>query len=138
MKRFKYLALVAVAAAGVCFTATAPKAEAQINVGLEIGAAPACPYGYYDAAPYSCAPYGYYGSEWFSGGAFVGAGPWFHGPDNFRGHVNNRYHPDHGYKGPAPRVGDRPEPGKRVDKVSNFKGNEVRDGRGHVGGGEKR
>ncbi len=139
MNRFKYLALVAVAAAGLCFTVTAPKAEAQISIGVDIGAAPACPYGYYDAAPYSCAPYGYYGAEWFSGGAFVGAGPWFHGPDNFQGHVNNRMHPDHGYKGSAPRVGDKPEPSKRLDKVSNFKGNEVRDGRGHVGGGgEKR
>ncbi len=139
MNRFKYVALVAVAAAGVCFTVAAPKSEAQISLGVNIGAAPACPYGYYDAAPYSCAPYGYYGAEWFSGGAFVGAGPWFHGPDTFQGHVNNRMHPDHGYKGPAPRVGDKPEPSKRLDKVSNFKGNEVRDGRGHVGGGgEKR
>ena len=137
MNKFKYLALVAVA--GICFTVTAPKAEAQISVGVEIGSAPACPYGYYDAAPYSCAPYGYYGAEWFSGGSFVGAGPWFHGPDTFQGHVNNRYHPDHGYKGPAPRAGDRPEPSKRLDKVSNFKGNEVRDGRGHAGGdGRKR
>ena len=136
MSNFKYLALVAVA--GICFTVTAPKAEAQISVGVEIGSAPACPYGYYDAAPYSCAPYGYYGAEWFSGGSFVGAGPWFHGPDTFQGHVNNRYHPDHGYKGPAPRAGDRPEPSKRLDKVSNFKGNEVRDGRGHVGEGRKR
>jgi hypothetical protein len=137
MNNFKYLALVAVA--GICFTVTAPKAEAQISVGVEIGSAPACPYGYYDAAPSSCAPYGYYGAEWFSGGAFVGAGPWFHGPDTFQGHVNNRYHPDHGYKGPAPRAGDKPEPSKRLDKVSNFKGNEMRDGRGHVGGdGRKR
>ena|SRR5579864_5014596 len=138
MNRFKYLALVAVAAAGVCLTVTAPKAEAQISVGFQIGEAPACPYGYYDAAPYGCAPYGYYGAEWFSGGAFVGAGPWFHGPDNFHGHVNNRYHPDHGYRGPAPRAGERPEPSKRVDKVSHFKGNEVRDGRGHTGGGRER
>ena len=138
MNRFTYLALVAVAAAGVCFTVAAPKAEAQISLGVKIGAAPACPYGYYDAAPYSCAPYGYYGAEWFSGGAFVGAGPWFHGPDNFQGHVNNRFHPDHGYKGPAPRAGDRPEPSKRLDKVSHFKGNEVRDGRGHVGGGREK
>ena len=137
MNNFKYLALATVA--GICFTVTAPKAEAQISVGVEIGSAPACPYGYYDAAPYSCAPYGYYGAEWFSGGSFVGAGPWFHGPDTFQGHVNNRYHPDHGYKGPAPRAGDRPEPSKRLDKVSNFKGNEVRDGRGHAGGdGRKR
>jgi ribosomal-protein-alanine N-acetyltransferase len=70
------------------------------------------PYGYYDTAPYGCAPYGYYGPEWFTGGVFIGAGPWFHGPDNFQGHVNNRFHPDHGYKGPAPKVGDKPEPSK--------------------------
>ena len=37
MNRLKYLALVAVAAAGVCLTVTAPKAEAQISVGFEIG-----------------------------------------------------------------------------------------------------
>ena len=57
-------------------------------------------------------------------------------PDNFQGHVNNRLHPEHGYKGPMPKVGDKPEPSKRLDKVANFKGNEVRDGRGHVGGGK--
>src|ERR1700679_4229415 len=128
----KYLALVTLT--GICLMATAPKMDAQVSVGISIGAAPDCPYGYYDAAPYGCAPYGYYGPEWFSGGAFVGAGPWFHGSDNFQGHVNNRFHPDHGYKGPTPKVGDKPEPTKRVDKVSNFKGNEVRNGRGHVAG----
>jgi hypothetical protein len=135
MKSFKYLALAAVA--GFCFTMTVPNTKAQVSVGVDIGAAPACPYGYYDAAPYACAPYGYYGPEWFTGGAFIGAGSWFHGPENFQGHVNNRLHPEHGYKGPAPKVGDRPEPSKRLDKVSNFKGNEMRDGRGHVAG-EKR
>jgi len=40
---------------------------------------PYCPYGYYDYAPYSCSPYGYYGPDWFNGGVFIGAGPWFHG-----------------------------------------------------------
>jgi hypothetical protein len=132
MNRFRYLALAAVA--GLFFTVSAPKIEAQVSVGINIGAAPACPYGYYDAAPYGCAPYGYYGPEWFSGGVFIGAGPWFHGPDNFQGHVNNRFHPEHGYKGRTPNPGDRPEPSKRLDKVSHFKGNEVRDGRGHVSG----
>ena len=136
MNRFKYLALV-VAAAGMLLTVSAPKAEAQVDVGVSIGAAPACPYGYYDSAPYCCAPYGYYGPEWFTGGVFIGAGSGFHGPDNFQGHVNNRFHPDHGYKGPAPHPGDRPEASKPLDKVSHFKGNEMRDGRGHVGGGEK-
>jgi hypothetical protein len=132
MRRFTFLVLAVVA--GICFTPTVPTAKAQVSVGVNIGAAPACPYGYYDTAPYGCAPYGYYGPEWFTGGVFIGAGPWFHGPDNFQGHVNNRFHPDHGYKGPAPKAGDKPEPSKRLDKVANFKGNEVRDGRGHVSG----
>ena len=129
MNMFKGLALVAVA--GVCLTVTAPKASAQ-GVSLEVGVAPECPYGYYDTAPYGCAPYGYYGSEWFTGGAFIGAGPWFHGSENFQGHVNNRYHPDHGYRGATPQRGEKAEPSKRVDNVSHFKGNEVRDGRGHT------
>jgi len=132
----KYLALV-VGVAAISLTVSAPKANAQISVGVDLGGAPACPYGYYDYAPYSCSPYGYYGPEWFQGGVFIGAGQWFHGPDNFRGHVNNRFHPDHGYKGPMPNAGDRPEPGKRLDKVSNFKGNEMRDGRGHVAKGKR-
>jgi len=135
MNGFKYLALAAVAA--IFFTVTAPKIEAQISVGVNIGAAPDCPYGYYDAAPYACAPYGYYSTEWFTGGVFIGAGPWFHGSDGFQGHVNNRFHPEHGYKGPTPKVGDKPEPSKRLDKVANFKGNEVRDGRGHVSEGKR-
>jgi hypothetical protein len=118
------------AIAGSTFAATTPKTQAQISV--EIGAAPNCPYGYYDAAPYNCAPYGYYGPEWFSGGTFIG-GQWFHGPANFRGHVNNNYHPEHGYKGPMPERGEVAKPENSVDKVAHFKGNEVRDGRGHVG-----
>src|SRR5271156_4957183 len=96
------------AAVGFGVTVSAPKAQAQVAV--DIGAAPDCPYGYYDAPPYACAPYGYYGPEWFTGGIFIGAGPWFHGPANFSGHVNNHFHPEHGYKGPAPKVGDKPEP----------------------------
>jgi hypothetical protein len=133
MKIFTSLALAAIGA--MCLTVAAPKVNAQVAV--EIGAAPDCPYGYYDAAPYGCAPYGYYGSEWFNGGVFIGAGPWFHGSDNFRGHVNNRFHPEHGYKGPMPQRGERAEPSKRVDKVAHFKGNEVRDGRGHTGEGKR-
>ena len=133
MNRFECLALVAVV--GFCLTVTAPRMEAQVSVGVNIGVAPDCPYGYYDAPPYGCAPYGYYGPEWFTGGVFIGAGPWFHGADNFQGHVNNRMHPEHGYKGPTPKVGDKPEPSKHIEK--DFKGNEVRDGRGHIGGDKK-
>ena len=130
MNRFKHLALIVVAAVG--FTAAAPKAEAQVNIN--IGPAPDCPYGYYDYYPYACAPYGYYGAAWFLAGAFIGAGPWFHGHENFRGHVNNRFDVRHGYRGPAPNRGDRREPSMRLDQISHFSGNEMRDGRGHVGG----
>jgi hypothetical protein len=124
------LAFIAVAAlAGLGFTATLPRAQAQVAV--DIGAAPECPYGYYDVAPYNCAPAGYYGPEWFNGGIFIGAGPWFHGPTEFRGNVDNHFHPDHGYKGAFPQRGEKAEPAKRVD-AAHFKGNEMRDGRGHT------
>ena len=119
------------AVAGCCMLAVAPKAMAHGQIAVEIGTAPACPYGYYDSAPYRCAPYGYYGSEWFTGGVFVGAGPWFHGHDDFRGHVDNRFHVDNGYKGKLPERGEKAEPSNRLDKNENFKGNETRDGRGH-------
>ncbi len=130
MNRFKIIFLAAVA--GLCFAAIVPKAQAQISV--EIGVAPQCPYGYYEAAPYGCAPYGYYGPEWFSGGAFVGAGPWFHGPAHFRGHVDNTYHPDHGYKGHMPERGERASP-EHASPPRNFKGNEVHDGHGSTNNG---
>ena len=85
MHGFKFLVLGA--AAATCFAATGPQAEAQLSIN--IGVAPECPYGYYDVAPYSCAPSGYYGPEWFSEDVFIGAGPWFHGPGEFRGHKQN-------------------------------------------------
>ena len=128
MRSITTLALAAVIGIGL---AAAPKAEAQVSVGINIGAPPECPYGYYDVPPYDCAPYGYYGPEWFTGGVFIGAGPWFHGPANFMGNVNNRFHPDHGYRGPMPHRGDRAS--QPLGKISHFKGNEMRDGRGHVG-----
>jgi hypothetical protein len=130
MKCLKVLGLAVVA--GFLFTAATPKTQAQISVA--VGVAPDCPYGYYDYAPYSCVPDGYYGPEWFTGGVFVGAGPWFHGPDNFQGNVDNSYDPQHGYKGAAPKVGEKPTM-QRKDPAT-FKGNETRDGRGHASGGK--
>jgi hypothetical protein len=127
MRAFKFLMLAAVA--GSCLAEAAPEANAQINVN--VGSAPDCPYGYYDVAPYGCAPSGYYGPEWFSRDVFIGAGPWFHGPDTFRGKVNNAFHPEHGYKGAVPKRGERADRAKRVDRA-HFSGNEERDGRGHA------
>ena len=112
-----------------CIATTAKAAGPQ--VGVEIGVAPDCPYGYYDVAPYNCAPAGYYGPEWFTGGVFIGTGPWFHGPETFRGHVNNHLHPAHGYKGALPARGEKPVEEKRVT-AEHFKGNEMRDGHGKV------
>jgi hypothetical protein len=125
MKRFNCALAAAVAVVG--FTAIAPTAEAE-EVTMDVE--PLCPYGYYDYAPYACAPYGYYGPEWFISGVFIGAGPWFHGPAHFRGHVDNRFDVTRGYRGPLPNRGDRLEPSKRLDQIDHFGGNEMRDGRG--------
>lgn len=105
MKRLN--AACAAAIAVVSLTAAAPEV-ARADVEVNIGAEPVCPYGYFDYAPYACAPYGYYGPEWFVGGAFIGAGRWFHGPEEFRGHVDNRFDLHHGYRGPLPNRGDHP------------------------------
>lgn len=121
MRISKSLGLLTLAA-GLLF-ANSPKTPAQIAVG--IGVAPDCPYGYFDYAPYDCAPYGYYGPDWFSGGLFIGAGPWFHGGRGFYGHVDNRYDPHNGYRGPMPGRGEQ--------AFTHFHGNEARDGQGHVG-----
>ena len=130
MRNFRLFALTAVV--GLCLLASTPQTNAQVSV--DVGVAPVCPYGYYDYAPYSCAPYGYYGPEWFTGGVFIGAGPWFHGPANFRGHVDNHFDVQHGYHGPVPERGERARPENRVDHMDHFKGNEMRDGHGHAGG----
>ena len=80
MRYLKYVALLAVLMVPLAYS------QAQVSVGVGIGPvgvvgpAPVCTYGYYGYYPYACAPYGYYGPDWFVGGVFVGAGPWFHGP----------------------------------------------------------
>ena len=99
-------------------------AHSQVSVGVNIGPAPVCPYGYFDYEPYDCAPYGYYGPDWFVGGVFIGAGPWFHGRAGFHGHVDNRFDPHHGYNGPLP--------GRGSHAFNHFQANEARDGRGNV------
>lgn len=121
MRLVKSLSLVGLA---VCvFSSIGMKTTAQVVV--QIGPAPICPYGYFDYPPYYCAPYGYYGPDWFVGGVFIGAGPWFHGPHGFYGHVDNRYDPHHGYVGPMPPRGAQP--------FTHFQPNEARDGQGHAG-----
>ncbi len=120
-------------AASLFLIAAAHPAVAQVSFGINIGGGPpACPYGYYDYAPYNCAPYGYYGPEWFNGGVFIGAGPWFHGPRGFYGHVDHRFDPHYGYHGGFPAHGGYHEP---PDHFHNFHGGFMRDGHGHEHGG---
>ncbi len=76
MRYLRYLALLAVLMVPLAF------AQAQVGVAIGVGPGyeegpPVCEYGYYDYYPYACAPYGYYGPQWFSGGVFIGAGPWY-------------------------------------------------------------
>jgi hypothetical protein len=64
--------------------------------------------GYYQDYPYACAPYGYYGPNWFEGGVFIGAGPWYHGwghPYYGRGYgrgFEGRGYAGRGYAGHGP------------------------------------
>jgi hypothetical protein len=128
----KILRLVPFAALALVWLALFPPRTAA-QVSLTFGPPPACPYGYYDYPPYGCAPYGYYGPEWFNGGIFIGAGPWFHGPRRFYGHVDNHFDPHHGYHGHFPERGEHA--GHPMNHMDHFRGNETRDGRGHVGHG---
>jgi len=119
MSFLKPLLLTVIVAAVLTSTRVAPS-----QVSVDIGVAPVCPYGYFDYAPYDCAPYGYYGPDWFVGGVFFGAGPWFRGPAGFHGHVDNRYDPRHGYHGPVPDHG--------AQQFNHFQANEAHDGHGNV------
>lgn len=127
MRKLKFYLSLAVAAVGI---ATLPQ-NAHAQVAVEIGQPPVCPYGYFDYPPYDCAPYGYYGPEWFNGGVFIGAGPWFHGHDRFWGHVDNHYDRNDGYRGGYPQRGEHYAPDHRPGNVNNFHGNEMRDAHGH-------
>ena len=98
------------------------------HVAVGIGAAPICPYGYYEVPPYNCAPDGYYGPEWFSGGLFIGAGPWYHGPGRFYGHVDHNLDYRKGYRGALPARGERP-----AEHRAEFHGQAMHDPRGHEG-----
>ncbi len=130
MKGSRLLAVAVVAA--LCVAGAAPMASAQININ--IGVAPVCPYGYFGYPPYSCAPIGYYGPQWFTGGVFFGAGPWFHGPEGFQGYVNRNLDPRFGYRGYLPARGERADWGRHRGWERRFHGNEMHDGPWHDNG----
>jgi len=122
MKKLGLLGSAAIVAS--FFVVSVSSASAQVSVS--IGAPPECPYGYYEVPPYACAPDGYYGPEWFVNGVFIGAGPWFHGPAHFYGHVDHHYDFRKGYKGPLPARGEHPAATRRA-----FHGTAMHDAHGH-------
>src|ERR1700720_980094 len=80
MRYLKYVGLLGIV---MVFAGTAANAQVRVGVGIGVGPGyygppPACAYGYYDYYPYACAPYGFYGANYFVGGVFIGAGPWYH------------------------------------------------------------
>jgi hypothetical protein len=122
MKILKQLSLMTIAAGLLALPAQNAAAQVRVNIGV----APICPYGYYEGSPYGCAPDGYYGPEWFSGGIFIGAGPWYHGPDRFYGHVDHGLDYRKGYRGPMPARGESP-----AEHRAEFHGQAMHDVHGH-------
>jgi hypothetical protein len=102
MRNLKLMTLL-----GLCLMIAPAAHAARIGVAIGVGPAygapvyvgapPLCAYGYYSYYPYACAPYGYYGPNWFLGGVFIGAGPWYHG---FRGRPG--FYGGRGYYGHGP------------------------------------
>ena len=85
MRFLKYVGLSA-ALVGILFLTAGSARAAQVAVGVRVGPVgvaigpePVCAWGYYPYYPYVCAPAGYWGPNYFVGGIFVGAGPWFRG-----------------------------------------------------------
>lgn len=102
MRYLRYLALLGV----LMVPAVYSHAGVVVGVGIGggyVGPAPSCAYGYYSYYPYACAPYGYYGPQWFVGGVFIGAGPWYHGywgpRYGYYGRGWNGYRGGYGYYG---------------------------------------
>ncbi len=133
MKNFRFFA--SAAAFGLLLLAGVSRpADAQVNINVNIGPAPVCPYGYYNYAPYQCAPFGYYGPQWFQGGIFLGAGPWFAGPEGFRGYYNREFDPQYGYRGPFPDRGERADWGRHRGWENEFRGRSYRSEYRHDNG----
>src|SRR5580658_529563 len=113
MKYMRYAVMVALLALPLAYAnAGVVVGVGPVGVGVGVAGPPACAYGYYPDYPYACAPYGYYGPSWFSGGVFIGAGPWYHGWGHgyygrpyARGFVGSRGYVGHGFEGRGGAVG---------------------------------
>jgi hypothetical protein len=173
MRNIRMVLLATLLALPYAATAIAQDVEEDVGVGPAVVAAPVvygppvCEWGYYAYYPYACAPYGYYGPEWFYGGFFIGAGPWFHrgwygrgwggrgwgygghyaygGRGGYGGHYayGGRGYAYHGGGASgargyaAPRGGSAPRGGLSGGHSGGFGGGGHMGGGGHGGGGHR-
>jgi hypothetical protein len=160
MRYLRYVALLAVLMSPLAYS------QAQVQAGVAVGndqgytdqgydqgyadpgpgyvnGPPVCSYGYYSYYPYACAPYGFYGPQWFAGGIFIGAGPWYHWGWGHGGYYGRAGYYGHGYYGRG-FVGGRGYAGgyARGTYGRGYAGNYARGGYArssgggsHVGGG---
>jgi hypothetical protein len=134
LRYLRLFGLLGIALAIGLFSASNANAQ-RVTFGIGIGApvyygpAPVCTYGYYDYYPYACAPYGYYGPDWFTGGVFIGAGPWYG-----RGYYGRGY----GYRGGYYGRGEHGYYGRGGYERGfdrGYRGGEFHGGNGYRGGG---
>ena len=152
MRFLKYAGLSA-ALLGILFFTAGRAHAAQVAVGVRVGPVgvaiapePVCAWGYYSYAPYACAPAGYWGPNYFVGGIFVGAGPWFRGwghPDGWYVRPGYAYRPGWAYR-PGPVYRGAPVHGFVGGREAwhgnpgGFRGGEGVHGGGFHGGGRGR
>lgn len=153
MKYARYLAVLGMLLIPASY-AHAQRLSVGIGVGGPVYGPPVCSYGYYPYYPYACAPYGYYGPSWFSGGIFIGAGPWYRGGwgrGYYGGYGAHGFYGGRGYYGgPAYRGGYgggyrggynaggyRGGGAYRGGGGGGFRGGAVHGGGGHGGGGRR-
>ena len=104
MRYLRFFGLLGICLA-ICLFSPASAHAQRVTFGIGVGGpvyygpAPVCSYGYYDYYPYACAPYGYYGPDWFVGGVFIGAGPWYHGYYGYHPYGYGRGYYGRGYYG---------------------------------------
>jgi hypothetical protein len=134
LRYLKFFGLLAICLGVGLFSASNANAQ-RVTFGVGIGApvyygsAPVCTYGYYDYSPYDCAPYGYYGPDWFVGGVFIGAGPWYHS------YYGRGYGRGYGYRGGYRYYGHGGY-GRGFDR--GYRGGDFHGGNGYRGGGNYR
>ena len=92
MSNRKYLGSSVLPVLALVLLTSAAAAPAQVSISIGVARLFVL-MGTSTMRPIVVFPTGSYGPDWFSGGVFIGTGPWYHGSHGFYGHVDNRYDP---------------------------------------------